>query len=104
MPNNPKSIGGHFEAIIGGWEEHAADATFGGLTLTQYKTKVKSSFDARDVIEDLERKLDAARVDRKNSGRREQRTYGQCGELDQRGSEPWREQSVVRVFRLHPQR
>ena len=43
MANNPKATGDRFEALIAGWEEHAADATFGGLTLQQFKTKLKPS-------------------------------------------------------------
>ena len=64
---NPKIVGDHLEAVIAGWEEHAADASFSGLTLAQFKTKVKPSLDARAVIEDLDRQLDGARVDRKNA-------------------------------------
>jgi len=67
MPSNPKSTGNHINAIIAGWEEHAADATFGGLTLAQFKTKVKPSLDARDEVKALELKLAAARVDRNNA-------------------------------------
>lgn len=64
---NPKIAGDHLEAVIAGWEEHAADASFSGLTLAQFKTKVKPSLDTRTVIEDLDRQLDGARVDRKNA-------------------------------------
>ncbi len=64
---NPKIIGDHLEAVIAGWEEHAADASFSGLTLAQFKTKVKPSLDARAAVEDLNRQLDGARVDRKNA-------------------------------------
>src|SRR6266571_219246 len=34
--------------IAAGWEQHASDATFGGMTLTQFNNKVKPSLDARD--------------------------------------------------------
>jgi hypothetical protein len=67
MPSNPKTTGDHLDAIIAGWEEHAADATFAGLTLTQFKTKVKPSLDARAAIESLARQLDGARVERDNA-------------------------------------
>jgi hypothetical protein len=63
MANNPGTKGDHFN----GWEEHAADATFAGLTLAQFKAKVKPSLDARAAIEDFERKIDGARVDRNNA-------------------------------------
>ncbi len=67
MANNPRTKGDHFNAVIHGWEEHAADATFAGLTLTQFKAKVKPSLDARAVIESLERQIDGTRVDRDNA-------------------------------------
>ncbi len=67
MPSNPKTTGDHLNAVIAGWEEHAADASFAGLTLTQFKAKVKPSLDARAAVEDFERKLDGARVDRDNA-------------------------------------
>jgi hypothetical protein len=67
MAANPKIVGDHINDIIDGWEEHAADATFGGLTLAQFKLKVKPSLDARSAIEDFDRQLDGARVDRDNA-------------------------------------
>ena len=67
MPSNPKTTGDHINAVIAGWEEHAPDASFAGLTLAQFKAKMKPSLDARDLIEDLDRKLTGARVDRNNA-------------------------------------
>ncbi|HTD66534.1 MAG TPA: hypothetical protein VK846_08405 [Candidatus Limnocylindria bacterium] len=67
MASYPKAIGDHINAVIAGWEEHATDATFGGLTLTQFKAKMKPSLDARDEVSSLELKLAAARVDRNNA-------------------------------------
>ena len=67
MPINPKAISNHINAVIDGWEEHAADVSFGGLTLAQFKAKVKPSLDARATIETLERQLDGLRVDRDNA-------------------------------------
>lgn len=64
---NPKIVGDHLEAVISGWEDHAADASFSGLTLAQFKTKVKPSLDTRAVIEDLDLQRDGARVDRENA-------------------------------------
>ena len=32
MPTNPKAKGDHINAVLDGWEEHAADATFDGFT------------------------------------------------------------------------
>ena len=67
MAKNPKSNGDHINALIKGWEKHAADATFSGLTLAQFKTKVKASLDTRVEIENLERELNGLRVDRDNA-------------------------------------
>ena len=67
MPSNPKTTGDHFNAVVGGWTEHAPDATFSGLTLAQFKAKVKPSLDARAEIETLNRQLDGFRVDRDNA-------------------------------------
>jgi hypothetical protein len=67
MATNPKATGDHLSAVTDGWEEHAADATFAGLTLAQFKAKVKPSLDARAAIETAERQLDGARVDRDNA-------------------------------------
>ena len=67
MASNPKATGDHINAVIAGWEEHAADASFGGLTLAQFKAKVKPSLDARAEIENLDRQLAGFRVDRDNA-------------------------------------
>jgi hypothetical protein len=67
MANNPKATGDHLDAVIAGWEEHAATASFGGLTLAQFKAKVKPSLDARTEIETVERQLAGLRVDRNNA-------------------------------------
>ena len=66
-PHYPKATGDRLNALIGGWEEHAADATFAGLTLAQFKAKVKPSLDARAGIETVERQLAGFRVDRNNA-------------------------------------
>lgn len=67
MPSNPKSAGDHLKAIMAGWEEHAADATFSGLTLARFKAKVKPLLDARAEIENLNRQIDGGRVERSNA-------------------------------------
>jgi len=87
MIGNPKIIGDHLNAVIAGWDEHADEATFSGLTLAQFKLKVKPSLDARIEIEVLERQLAAARVNR---------------ELGERRPGLRREQRALRVVWLHP--
>jgi hypothetical protein len=67
MATNPKAVGDRLDAIIAGWEEHAADATLGGLTLAQFKVKVKPSLDARTQVDEITRQLKGARVERNNA-------------------------------------
>src|SRR5436190_14777234 len=68
MPNNnPKAVGDFLDDVLDGWAEYAPDGTFAGMTQAQFKTKVKPSLDARDLIEDLERRLEGVRVDRDNA-------------------------------------
>jgi hypothetical protein len=63
---NPKATENRILAIIAGWEEHAADASFAGLTLAQFKAKVKASLDARADLTGLAMQAAAARVEREN--------------------------------------
>ena len=67
MNSNPKAIGDLIESTIAGWEEHAADATFAGKTLAQFKQAVTPSLDARATIKDLNQQTGTARVDRDNA-------------------------------------
>ena len=67
MAPNPGQTSKSLNDTLAGWEEHAADAMFSGLTLAQYKAKVKASLDARDQIKDLQLQLDAARIERDNA-------------------------------------
>ena len=67
MNSNPKAIGDLIESILAGWEEQAANATFAGKTLPQFKQAVKPSLDARATIKDLTQQTDDARVDRDNA-------------------------------------
>ncbi len=64
---NPSSIQKQIEDVLAGWEEHAAQASFGDLTFAQYKAKVKPSLDSRERIRELERQLDAERIVRDNA-------------------------------------
>ena len=67
MNSNPKATGDLIESILAGWEEQAANATFAGKTLPQFKQAVKPSLDARATIKDLTQQTDDARVDRDNA-------------------------------------
>jgi hypothetical protein len=39
------------QTLIQAWEDHAADKTFGGMTLPQFRVKVQPSLDARAAVE-----------------------------------------------------
>lgn len=67
MPTNPKATSDRLGKFIAGWEEHAPDATFGDMTLAQFKQKVKPSLDARAEAAELLRKLKGVRVNRKKA-------------------------------------
>jgi len=60
MPSNPQSIADDTNTIINAWSTLAPAASFGGMTLAQYKTKVQPSFDARTTIDGLNAQLTAA--------------------------------------------
>ena len=67
MTQNPGAVGTRINDTIAAWEEHAAQVTFSGLTLAQYKARVKASLDARTTISELELQLDGARIARNNA-------------------------------------
>jgi len=67
MSMNPAANEDRLTTIVKGWEEHAPDAAFSEMTLAQFKNRVKPSLDAREVIENLESQLKAARIARDNA-------------------------------------
>ena len=67
MAGNPQQIAGDTNKIINAWSTLAPNASFGGLTLAQYKAKVQPSFDARAQIDNLDAQLTAATDDRDNA-------------------------------------
>ena len=60
-------MGTRINDALAAWEEHAPQVAFSGLTLAQYKARVKASLDARTAIGDLELQLGGARVARNNA-------------------------------------
>jgi len=56
----PQDTADRLNDIVTAWNDHAAAHTFGGMTLAQFKEAIKPSFDARDVLADLEKKIEAA--------------------------------------------
>ena len=60
MPSNPQSIADSTNTIINAWTTLAPAASFGGMTLAQYKAKVQPSFDARTQLDTIEAQKTAA--------------------------------------------
>lgn len=67
MPDSPKLTEQFLNDVINAWEDLAADESFAGMTLAQFKTKVKPSFDSRTEVTTLETQLKAARQTRTNA-------------------------------------
>ena len=62
--SQPKSTLDKLNNIIRGWETLAPDKSFGGMTLAQFKAKVKHSFDTREELRALESQTQAKQVER----------------------------------------
>ena len=60
MPYSDEQVNTKINTTINAWEANAKDETFGGMTLAQFKTKVKPSLDARTNIAYLRLQLQAA--------------------------------------------
>lgn len=52
--DSPKRNKERLDKIIAAWETHAPEKSFGGMTLAQFKAKVKPSYDSRARIVTLE--------------------------------------------------
>jgi len=57
MPANPGQVDADTNAILKAWGKFAPTASFGGMTLQQYTTKVQPSFDARTEISTRETEI-----------------------------------------------
>lgn len=60
MPIPPKYAEERINNVLFAWEQLAPDESLAGMTLTQFKNKVKPSQDARTVIKSLEGQLASA--------------------------------------------
>ena len=67
MPSNPQTIADDTNTIITAWTTLAPAASFGGMTLTQYKARVQPSFDARTLVDSLNAQMTDALDTRDNS-------------------------------------
>lgn len=60
MASGSKKTEQAIKDITTAWENEAAEASFGGMTLAQYKAKVKPSADARAEVDRLDKLMTAA--------------------------------------------
>jgi hypothetical protein len=60
MATSPSAVETKLDNVLNAWETNAADKSFGGMTLAQFKAAVKPSFDARSAIKQLESQLTVA--------------------------------------------
>jgi len=67
MAQAPKIIEDATNEILNAWTTLAANASFGGMTLAQFKAKVQPSFDARKQIATLESQMTSAMDARDNA-------------------------------------
>ena len=67
MPTNPQIALDRISRVTKAWETLRPTKSFGGLTLTQFKTKVQPSLDARNSIAALEHQTTAALDQRDNA-------------------------------------
>jgi hypothetical protein len=73
VATSPRSIEEKLNRILTGWETLAPDKSFGGMTLAQFKTKVKPSFDARDELRVLDSQMQSKQVERDTADDESQR-------------------------------
>ena len=60
MSQAPKQIEDATNSIVNAWTNLAPASAFGGMTLVQYKNKVKPSFDARATMANLDAQMTSA--------------------------------------------
>jgi hypothetical protein len=66
---SPKRNLNKLDKIINGWETLAADKSFGGMTLAQFRTATKPSYDTRARIRALEDQLMSEQTARDDADR-----------------------------------
>ena len=64
---SPKQNEEKIQTVISAWETLKPAKSYAGLTLAQFKDKVKPSFDARTAIVTLENQMSAAQNQRENA-------------------------------------
>lgn len=74
MPKSPRSTLNRINTVTKAWETLAPAGTFAGLTLAQFKNRVKSSLDARDSLANLDDQCTAAIIARDDADKVSQDT------------------------------
>ena len=64
MKTRPKQVNALADLVATAWDDHAADAEFAGMTLTQFRTATKASSDTRDALVSLTAQRRAKRDER----------------------------------------
>lgn len=67
MPAAPKATEERLSTLTAAWEKLAPEATFGGMTLAQFKAAVKPSADTRKTVKEKETELGIAINDREDA-------------------------------------
>ncbi|MBI3416853.1 MAG: hypothetical protein HY043_16305 [Verrucomicrobia bacterium] len=67
MPSSPTNTLSKLNRALDAWEQHAEEAVFGGMTLAQFKTRVKPSLDYRDQAAIAQGQLQTALDNRDNA-------------------------------------
>ena len=67
MAKSPKQVDAETQLVLKAWEEKAKTKTFGGMTLDQYKARIKPSYDARGLIKSLDVQMTTAIADREDA-------------------------------------
>lgn len=62
--SQPKSTLDKLNSVISGWETLTPDKSFGGMTLAQFKTALKPSFDTREALRVLESQIQSKQIER----------------------------------------
>ncbi len=53
--------------VVNAWETLAADKSFGGMTLAQFRTEINASHETREELRILESQLQAKLIERENA-------------------------------------
>ena len=64
---SPKANEDKYAKIEDSWAQQAPDAAFGGMTLVQFRTRIKPSKDTRTTVKSLEDQLNVAQNNRETA-------------------------------------